>query len=168
MPGAHSRRRPPAAYTMNGGVRIHYQTEGKGPPLVLHHWSLSTLQRWYDYGNVSALNSEYGWSFWMREDMEPATNPRAYQLAKRVGDIRAVLDDLEIDQAHFPGYSMGGRIGSGIAQHALQRFRSLIIGGQHARAQSMVGLRNLVQFGAENGPEGFVAMWEGNYGTLSA
>ncbi len=39
------------------------------------------------------------------------------------------MDDLGVDQAHYMGYSMGGRIGFGIVMHALDRFHSLIIGG---------------------------------------
>lgn len=46
-------------YADNEGIRIHYKTEGEGPPLVLHHWSLGTMESWYDYGYVSALKGDY-------------------------------------------------------------------------------------------------------------
>ena len=42
------------------------------------------------------------------------------------------MDYLGVDQAHYMGYSMGGRIGFGIVLHALDRFYSLIIGGVSA------------------------------------
>jgi pimeloyl-ACP methyl ester carboxylesterase len=58
-------------------------------------------------------------------------DPEAYKMALRVGDVVAVLDDLNVSKAHFLGYSMGGWIGFGIAKYATERFHSLIIGGTH-------------------------------------
>jgi pimeloyl-ACP methyl ester carboxylesterase len=158
-------------YADNQGIRIHYQTEGEGPPLVLHHWSLATMDSWYDYGYVSALKNDYRLILMDARGHGASDKPHrleAYELKKRVDDIAVVLDDLGIAQAHFFGYSMGGWIGFGVARYAPKRFRSLIIGGQHPYAQSMDELRQLVRYGIENGPEAFVAMWEENFGTLSS
>jgi pimeloyl-ACP methyl ester carboxylesterase len=44
-------------YAENEGIHIHYKTEGEAPPLVLQHWSLATMESWYDYGYVSALKN---------------------------------------------------------------------------------------------------------------
>jgi pimeloyl-ACP methyl ester carboxylesterase len=157
-------------YADNEGIRIHYQTEGEGPPLVLQHWSLATMEGWYDYGYVSALKNDYRLVLLDARGHGASDKPhslQAYELKKRVEDIVAVLDDLGIAQADFFGYSMGGWIGFGVARYAPERFRSLIIGGQHPYAQNMDGLRQLVRYGVENGPEAFVAMWEENFGTLS-
>jgi pimeloyl-ACP methyl ester carboxylesterase len=158
-------------YADNHGIRIHYQTEGEGPPLLLHHWSLATMDSWYDYGYVSALNNDYRLILLDARGhgaSDKPYRPEDYELKKRVEDIVAVLDDLGIAQAHFFGYSMGGWIGFGAARYAPERFLSLTIGGQHPYAQKMEGLRQLVRFGIENGPEAFVIMWEENYGTLSS
>jgi pimeloyl-ACP methyl ester carboxylesterase len=46
-----------------------------------------------------------------------------------VCDVLAVLDALEIDRAHFWGYSMGGAIGLGLARDYPDRVISLIAGG---------------------------------------
>jgi pimeloyl-ACP methyl ester carboxylesterase len=156
-------------YADNQDIRIHYETEGEGPPLVLHHWSLATMDSWYDYGYVSALKSDYRLILLDARGhgaSDKPQRPEAYELKRRVDDIVAVLDDLGIAQAHFFGYSMGGWIGFGVARYAPERFRSLIIGGQHPYAQNMDGLRQLVRYGVENGPEAFVAMWEENFGRL--
>lgn len=157
-------------YADNEGIRIHYETEGEGPGLVLHHWSLATMNDWYDYGYVSALENEYRLVLLDARGhgaSDKPHSPEAYDLSKRVKDIVAVLDDLGIDRAHYFGYSMGGWIGFGVARYAPGRFRSLIIGGQHPYAHRMDGLRQLLAFGVENGPEAFVAMWEEDFGTLS-
>lgn len=158
-------------YADNEGIRIHYQTEGEGPPLVLHHWSLATMESWYEYGFVSALKKDFRLILLDARGHGASDKPHrleAYDLKKRVEDIIAVLDDLGIARSHFFGYSMGGWVGFGVALYAPERFRSLIIGGQHPYAQDMDGLRQLVRNGVENGPEAFVAMWEENFGTLSS
>jgi pimeloyl-ACP methyl ester carboxylesterase len=157
-------------YAHNQGVRIHFRTEGDGPPLVLQHWSLSTLEDWYDHGYVSALKDDYRLILLDARGHGASDKPHnleAYELKRRVEDIVAVLDELAIAQAHYYGYSMGGWIGFGVARYAPERFQSLIIGGQHPYAQSMEGLRQIVRCGIEDGPEAFIALWEGNLGTLS-
>ena len=156
-------------YADNEGVRIYYQIEGEGPELVLHHWSLATMNDWYDYGYVSALKNDYRLVLLDARGHGASDKPHrqeAYLLKERVKDIVTVLDDLDIARAHFFGYSMGGWIGFGAARYAPERFRSLIIGGQHPYAQNMDGLRQLVRYGVEHGPKAFVTMWEENYGPL--
>ncbi len=157
-------------YADNQGIRIYYQTEGEGLPLVLQHWSLATMDDWYDYGYVSALMKDCRLILLDARGHGASDKPHvpeAYHLKNRVEDIVAVLDDLGVAQADFLGYSMGGWIGFGVARYTPERFRSLIIGGQHPYVQNMAELRELVQYGAENGPEAFVAMWEENFGALS-
>ena len=156
-------------YAYNEHIRIHYEVEGAGPPLVLQHWSLATMECWYDCGYVSALKNEYQLVLLDARGHGASDKPHrqeAYELKERVEDIVSVLDDLGIAQAHFFGYSMGGWIGFGAARYAPERFRSLIIGGQHPYAQNMDGLRQLVRYGVEHGPEAFVTRWETKFGPL--
>lgn len=46
-------------YANNQGIRIHYRVEGEGPPMILQHGFSSTLETWYDYGYVDALQQNY-------------------------------------------------------------------------------------------------------------
>lgn len=57
-------------------------------------------------------------------------NPENYSIALRARDAVTVLDELEIERAHFVGMSWGGRLGFGIGEHAPERVLSLVIGGQ--------------------------------------
>jgi pimeloyl-ACP methyl ester carboxylesterase len=84
----------------------------------------------------------------------------AYEMALRVGDVTAVLDDLKIRQAHFFGYSMGGWIGFGCARYAPERFQSLILGGAHPYAEAIQGFRD----GLSQGLEAFGAWTEQAFG----
>jgi len=121
-------------YAENGGVRIHYEVEGQGPTLVLQHGFTHSLRRWYLHGYVEALRDDYELVLIDARGHGASDKPHdssAYSLAARVGDVVAVLDDLNRASAAFWGYSMGGRIGFGLAKHAQRRFVAFVIGGQH-------------------------------------
>ena len=101
-------------YVNSHGVRIHYQTEGDGPPLVLQHGFTDSLDGWYEYGYVPALQHHYRLILLDARGHGGSEKPHesaAYEARLFVADILAVLDDLHIPKAHFWGYSMGGRIG---------------------------------------------------------
>lgn len=157
-------------YAMNGAVRIHYQCLGQGPALVLQHWSVSDLGAWGEHGYLDGLKDHVRLVLVDARGHGGSDKPEeaeAYALEHRVQDLVAVLDALGIDRAHFFGYSMGGWIGFGAGKLAAERFRSLIIGGQHAYAQDLGSMRRLAQVGLRQGPEAFVAWWEKHVGPCS-
>ena len=139
-------------YADNQGVRIHYQVEGSGPPLVIHHGFTDSIQTWYELGYVDALKPDnrlilvdargHGAS-------DKPHVPESYKPECNVADVVSVLTDLDIPRAHFFGYSMGAWIAFAMGQHAPDRVNAFIIGGgspypsvarpealqQHQRAQ---------------------------------
>jgi pimeloyl-ACP methyl ester carboxylesterase len=133
-------------YATNNGIRIHYDIVGAGPPLVLHHGTAGSSAFWSGFGYVDALKASrtlvildargHGSS-------DKPYDPAAYDLASRVGDVTAVLDECGIARADYFGYSLGGWIGFGAAKYAPSRLRSLIVGAAHPYAESMRGWRNL-------------------------
>ena len=58
----------------------------------------------------------------------------SYAMPLRVADTVAVLNELDIERAHFVGLSWGGRLCFGIGEHASERVRSLVIFGQQPYA----------------------------------
>jgi pimeloyl-ACP methyl ester carboxylesterase len=120
---------------VNGRVRIHYEVEGNGMPLVLQHGFSQSLGDWYQAGYVDALKFDYQLILVDARghgESDKLYNGTSYGLSSFVGDVVAVLDALGIERAHYWGYSMGGWIGFGMAKEARARLRGLIIGGQHA------------------------------------
>jgi pimeloyl-ACP methyl ester carboxylesterase len=119
------------SYANNRGVRIHYELEGEGPPLVLLHGLSEDLEWWRDYGYVESLRNNYKLILIDARGhgaSDKPHNPDAYKLELSVSDIVEVLNDLRISKAHFVGFSMGGWVGFGIGKYASERFHSLIIG----------------------------------------
>ena len=121
-------------YANNQGIRIHYQVEGEGPPLVLQHGSAQSVENWRHFGYVTALQQHYQLILIDARGHGASDKPHTaadYRMPLKVSDITAVLDDLNLSQTHFLGYSMGGRMGFGLATYAPGRVCSLIIGGAH-------------------------------------
>ncbi len=146
----------------NNGVRIHYQVEGEGPPLVLHHGLAGTLENWRDFGYVEELKRDYQLILMDARghgSSDKPHDPEAYSVEHRVSDVVAVLDDLDIGSAHFFGYSMGGKIGFKFAKFAAERARSLIIGGSSASGHDPNAPHSALGL-LEAGPEAFVAARE--------
>ena len=159
------------SYANNGGVRIHFEVEGEGPALVLQHGFTESVQDWYEAGYVEALKSDYRLILIDARGhgaSDKPHDPDAYALNRRVADVVAVLDALKIAKALFWGYSMGGWIGFGTAKYSQERFRALVIGGQHPYARSMEPLRQVVRRGIAEGGEAFVAGMEEMFGPESA
>jgi pimeloyl-ACP methyl ester carboxylesterase len=119
-------------FASNAGVRIRYEVEGNGPPLVLHIGFIGGLEDWADAGYVVPLAHEFRV---LRLDprgqggSDTPHEPNAYFTQFRVGDVLAVLDAEGIDRAHFWGYSLGGWVGFALGVFAPDRVASLIIGG---------------------------------------
>jgi len=118
-------------YSNNRGVRIHYEVEGEGPPLVIQHGFTDSIQTWYELGYVDALKSDnrlilvdargHGTS-------DKPHDPESYKPECNVADIISVLTDLGISRVIF-GYAMGAWIAFAMAQHAPDHVHAFIIGG---------------------------------------
>src|SRR5215831_10365416 len=156
-------------YAENHGMRIHYEVEGVGSPIVLQHGITDGLESWYDYGFVDALRDEHTLILIDARGhggSDKPHDPAAYRLDRLAGDVVAVLDELGYSVAHFWGYSTGGRIGFGMAKHARARVNCMVIGGMHPYARNMEPFRQLFRKGIAEGGDAFVAAVEGAYGAI--
>lgn len=116
----------------NQGVRIHYEVEGQGPPLVMQYGQYFPLEIWYELNYVNALQDHCQLILVDARgqgDSDKPYDPAAYRIELMASDVVAVLDHLGLHRAHYMGYSSGGYLGFALARHALPRIRSLILGG---------------------------------------
>jgi pimeloyl-ACP methyl ester carboxylesterase len=125
-------------YTKNNGVRIYYDVEGDGPPLLLMHGLGGHTQQWREAGYIDSLRSSYRCIIPDARGHGRSDRPHEdemYSRALQVGDITCVLDDLDIEDAHFWGYSMGAQFGQAAMSRAGDRFASYILGGTNLRTR---------------------------------
>jgi pimeloyl-ACP methyl ester carboxylesterase len=93
-------------YADNQGVRVHYQIEGNGPPLVLQHGFMQSIDDWFEAGYVDTLKDAYHLILVDARGHGQSDKPHdigAYRLKYRASDVIAVLDDLSIEKAAFWG-----------------------------------------------------------------
>jgi pimeloyl-ACP methyl ester carboxylesterase len=117
------------------GSAIYFEDDGgAGAPVVLHGGILDRVADVRESGIAQALSrDEFRMIFVDHRGLgqsDKPHDPTAYLMSTRAADALAVLDTLGIDRAHFVGMSWGGRLGFGIAEHAPDRVRSLVVGGQ--------------------------------------
>ena len=150
-------------FITNRGVRIHYETIGKGPALVMHHGTFGSGADWIDLGYVDAVKADHQVILPDSRGHGRSDKPHdaaAYELALRTSDVLAVLDELGIRKADYFGYSLGGWIGFDLAIRAPERFGSFIFGGSHPYAENMQPFRDLMP----RDREAFAAMIDQAFG----
>ena len=156
-------------YVQSDGASIHYHVEGDGPPVVLVHGFSDSIDDWYEAGYVEALRNDYrlvmldcrghGLS-------DKPHAPEAYLMESRVADILAVMDGLGVDSAHYWGYSMGGRVGFGLAESAPERIRSMILAGIDQRGPDPAKFRNRIRY-LSQGMDGYLVGFEARFGRMN-
>jgi len=111
---------------------LHFDRVGAGPPVVLLHGRMRSSADWRRYGYVDGLADAFevitidvrGHG---RSPLSVA--PADYSLAVMEADVLDVLDACGHERAAVFGYSMGGRIGFGLAAHHPTRVTALVTGG---------------------------------------
>jgi pimeloyl-ACP methyl ester carboxylesterase len=148
-------------YVRNQGLRIHYHVEGDGPPLVCQHGFGDSLESWYELGYVDAFKDEYRLILIDARGhgaSDKPHEPEAYSFPNVTADVVAVLDALSITQAHYFGFSMGGKNGFALAAYAPERLRSLSVLGDTAAAQAHTSLEFWIA-ALRHGPEAVASLW---------
>ena len=116
-------------YANNKGVKIYYEVEGEGPPLVLGHGGGAEASFWRNYGYVDALKHDYQLVLFDTRGHGKSDKPHKvsdYGM-NCADDVIAILDTLGIQKAHYLGFSMGGWIAYKLALHYSDRFLSFFI-----------------------------------------
>ena len=147
-------------FATNNGVRIRYQVEGQGPPLVMQHGFGDSLQGWYELGYVDALKHAHQLILVDARGHGESDKPHetsAYANEVLAGDVVAVVRDMGFRRADYWGFSMGGRTGFAVARYAPECVRGMILGGAAADGRSRIGdgVRAAIR---KAGAEGLVAL----------
>jgi pimeloyl-ACP methyl ester carboxylesterase len=114
--------------TTADGVKLYYESQGSGPPIVLVH-ELGGTYRSFDL-QVAAWQGRfrciaYNARGYPPSDVPPAVESYSQELA--ASDIGAVLDAAGLESAHVMGVSMGSAAALQFALAQPQRVRSVIL-----------------------------------------
>jgi pimeloyl-ACP methyl ester carboxylesterase len=154
-------------FVNNQDVKIFYEVEGDGPPLVILYGLTGSIETMHQSGYVAALKDDHQLILVDARGhgaSDKPHNPEAYNLVWMVEDVIAVLDALKIDKAHFLGYLMGGWINLGTAKYAPDRVLSLIIGGYGPMNEWRTEERNAFLDLFSNGMEHFLEVFGEMFG----
>jgi pimeloyl-ACP methyl ester carboxylesterase len=129
--------------TARDGVRLHFEIEGDGVPLLLHLGAGCDSDLWRAAGYVTTLATSYRCILFDHRGHGASDNPAdvaAYHVDRFVDDIDVLLDHLRIDSTHFFGWSNGLLVGCATAAKLPARIRSLILFGAIGRPLDAVTL----------------------------
>lgn len=112
-----------------GGLRYHYVDEGAGKPLLLVHGNPTWSFYWRE--PIRALRDEYRLvapdhiGCGLSDKPAPAEYP--FTLRRRIDDLGALIESLDLRGVTLVAHDWGGAIGLGAAVEAPQRFERLVL-----------------------------------------
>ena len=153
-----------ALITANG-LDIEHTIEGSGPPLVLLHGALMTIE---GFGEIlpSLAESRQVIAIEQQAHGRTADIDRPFGYEQMTDDTAALLQQLGIEQADFFGYSMGGGLALQIAIDHPDLVRKLVVA---AAAYNNDGVYPEVLEGIEKlQPEDFAGSpWQESYASVA-
>ena len=150
-------------YVTNNGVRIHYETVGRGPPIILAHGGAGNSTMWKQAGYVDGLRG-YRCILVDRRGCGLSEKPRdatGYSMEEQVSDIVAVLDALHIRRAIYWGYSAGGSVGFAMVARHPDRVAAFIAAGADSKPYHEQFVQRLREEGAQKFIQSFNESEEG-------
>ncbi|MFX0030415.1 MAG: alpha/beta fold hydrolase [Candidatus Hermodarchaeota archaeon] len=116
----------------NDGVKIYYEIEGKGPPvLLIHGFSSSMEYNWKQQGWLDALKDNFKVILIDCRGHGKSDKPhdKAFYGQRMQDDVVKLLEHLSIEKANLFGYSMGALITYSLLLRKPEIFISAILGG---------------------------------------
>jgi len=128
----------------DSGIEFALEGPADAPVLVLSNSLGTTRQMWAPQRD--ALTRHYRvLSYDTRGHGGSGVPPAPYSLEALGRDVLSLLDELDIERAHFCGISMGGLTGQWLAVHAPERIGKLVIADTAARIGTVEGWRSRAQ-----------------------
>lgn len=111
-------------FVVNEGVRLFYEVQGDGEPLLLLHGFTLDSRMWEPQFPV--LTSRYRVIVTdTRGHGRSDAPPTGYSREERVDDVRLLADSLQLGRFHLVGFSQGGSTAIGFALKYQDRLKSL-------------------------------------------
>ena len=150
-----------------GGIALAVAEHGRGAPVVILHGFTGCSESMS--GTAAALSAGFralSVDLVGHGESDKPSDPGRYSMAACVGQLALLLDRLEIERAHWLGYSMGGRAALAFAvAHPERVDRMLLVGASAgladptARAERIASDEALADRIEREGVEPFVDYW---------
>jgi pimeloyl-ACP methyl ester carboxylesterase len=115
-------------YAQINGIRLHYETEGHGPPLLFIAGLGQPAVAW-DPELIQQMAKHYHVVTYDNRGTGLSDKPDdSYSISLFASDAIGLLDTLNIPRAHMFGVSMGGMIAQELGIHSAPRVSSLTLG----------------------------------------
>lgn len=121
-------------YAPVNGQEIYYEEHGDGPPLVLLHGGLLTIDLTFGAVLGDLARTHRVVAVELQGHGHTADIDREFTLDNLASDVVGVLDHLGIDQADFFGFSLGGLVGTQVALRSPEQVGRLVGASVHFRA----------------------------------
>jgi pimeloyl-ACP methyl ester carboxylesterase len=133
-----------AFFTSPDGVRLHYEKEGEGPPVVFHLGAGCDVNLWRVAGYVEPLSQHFTCVLFDHRGHGKSDHPasaEANHLDRYTDDVLALIAHLGYERVTFFGWSNGVTVGLRVAEMQPDRFASLVLIGPIAERRSTDQLR---------------------------
>jgi pimeloyl-ACP methyl ester carboxylesterase len=123
-------------YAPVNGLEMYYEIHGSGPPLVLLHGALMTLE---NFGELlpSLAESRRVIAIEQQAHGRTADIDRPFDYERMADDTAGLLEHLGIEGADVVGYSMGGAIALQLAIRHPELVRKLVVAASAYRPDGM-------------------------------
>ena len=119
-------------YFDNNGIKIYYEVEGEGPPVIMIHGFASSLEsNWKQANWIKVLKDNYRLILLDCRGHGKSDKPHdeSYYGQNMTDDVVKLMDHLSIEKANFLGYSMGAYMTFRLLISKPHLFISAILGG---------------------------------------
>jgi pimeloyl-ACP methyl ester carboxylesterase len=110
------------------GVKLYYEEQGGGQPVVFVHGTVCDCRVWY--AQTDALSSEFRTIAYSRRYARPNDRQgdiRDSTVQNNAADLEALIKGLNLDKVHLVGHSYGGFIAAYFATKHPELLRSLVL-----------------------------------------
>lgn len=116
-----------ASYVDVDGLSIYYEQHGEGPPLVLLHGGLLTIE--LGFGDVLPALAERHKvvAIELQGHGRTADCDRPLSLERLADDVAHVLTEVDVDRADVVGFSLGGLVTVELARRHPERVHRLVV-----------------------------------------
>lgn len=138
-------------HVTNDALKLHYETEGAGPPVLFMHGYTSTIALWRDQVPVFSANYRL-----IRMDLRghgesEGTGMDGYTFAALAGDALAVLDQEGVGRAVIVGHSMGGMVAQELLARHSDRVGAAVFSSTTCKAPAREYFQPVVEWAVKLG-----------------